>query len=119
GARRYREEMGSADQWLFGITRHKLQDHWRRVRGLVGAIGVPGVEAGLAAGMVSVDVKLAIQEALASLPAEQRRTLDLIYQNGLTFAETARALRVPPGTVKSRVHAALLTLRTVFERSAS
>jgi RNA polymerase sigma-70 factor (ECF subfamily) len=66
--------------------------------------------------IVDTDLRLAIEEALAGLPVEQRRVLDLIYQGGLTFAETARALRVPQGTVKSRVHAALLALRATFGR---
>ncbi len=67
--------------------------------------------------MPDADLRLAVEEALSGLPPEQRRVLDLIYQGGLTFTETAHALRVPPGTVKSRVHAALLTLRAFFRRS--
>jgi len=68
---------------------------------------------------VDADVRLLIEEALTHLPAEQRRALDLIYTGGLTFAETAQALSVPAGTVKSRVHAALLTLRSFFRRSGT
>ncbi len=118
GARGYREEMGDPERWLLGITRHKLQDHWRRLRGLMGAVGAHAEHVRLEARMPDADVRLAVEEALAGLPPEQRRVLDLIYQCGLTFAETAHALRVPPGTVKSRVHAALLTLRVFFRRSS-
>ena len=69
--------------------------------------------------MPDADLRLAVEEALTTLPIEQRCVLDLIYQRGLTFTETARALGVPRGTVKSRVHAALLTLRALFQRSNS
>jgi RNA polymerase sigma-70 factor (ECF subfamily) len=116
GARGYRGEMGDPERWLLGITRHKLQDHWRRVQALVKTMNAHVEDARHATRIVDTDLRLAIEEALAGLPLEQRRVLDLIYQNGLTFAETARALRVPQGTVKSRVHAALLTLRAIFGR---
>ncbi len=117
GARGYREEMGNPERWLLGITRHKLQDHWRRMRGLMRAVDGHEAQAGAETQMPDPDLRLAVEEAFSGLPTEQRRVLDLIYQGGLTFAETARALRVPPGTVKSRVHAALLALRTFFRRS--
>jgi RNA polymerase sigma-70 factor, ECF subfamily len=117
GARGYREEMGDPEHWLLGITRHKLQDHWRRLRALVRAMGAHAEQVRLEPRMADADLRLAIEEALSGLPAEQRRVLDLIYQGGLTFAEAARALGVPQGTVKSRVHAALLTLRAFFRRS--
>ena len=117
GARGYREEMGDPERWLLGITRHKLQDHWRRLRGLAKAVDADAEQVGLEGRMPDPDLRLVVEEAFSGLPADQRRVLDLIYQGGLTFAETARALRIPSGTVKSRVHAALLTLRTFFRRS--
>ena len=117
GVQGYREDMGDPERWLLGITRHKLQDHWRRVRGLVRAVGAHAEQARLETRMPDADLRLALEEALVGLPAEQRRVLDLIYQVGLTFAEAAQVLRLPQGTVKSRVHAALLTLRGAFARS--
>jgi RNA polymerase sigma-70 factor (ECF subfamily) len=118
GARGYRDEMGDPERWLLGIARHKVQDHWRRVQALVRTMHAHVEQTQHATRIADVDLRLAIEEALAGLPVEQRRVLDLIYQGGLTFAETARALRVPQGTVKSRVHAALLTLRATFGRQA-
>lgn len=118
GAAGYREEMGDPERWLLGIARHKLQDHWRRLRGLIAAVGAYAEHERREARIPDADLRLAVEEALSGLPAEQRQVLDLIYQRGLTFAEAARALQVPPGTVKSRVHAALLTLRVFFERSS-
>ena len=117
GAPSYREEMGDPERWILGITRHKLQDHWRRLRALARTVGAYADQMRLEPRMADIDLRLAIEEALAGVPAEQRRVLDLIYQGGLTFAEAARALGVPQGTVKSRVHAALLTLRAFFRRS--
>jgi RNA polymerase sigma-70 factor (ECF subfamily) len=117
GAPGYREEMGDPEQWLFGITRHKLQDHWRRMQGLLAAVGVSSDQAQAETPTPDRDLRLAVEEALAGLPVEQRRVLDLIYASGLTFSEAARALSVPLGTVKSRVHAAISTLRAFFDRA--
>ena len=117
GAQGYREASSDPERWLLGITRHKLQDYWRRKRGLVRAMGVHAEQARLEGPTPDADLALAIDEAFARLPTEQRRALNLIYQGGLTFAETAHALRIPTGTVKSRVHAALLALRACFDGS--
>ena len=112
----YREERGDPERWLLGITRHKLLDRCRLVRGVATAIGDQTARH-LKARVPDRDARLIIEEGLVGLPTEQRRVLDLIYQSGLTFAETASALGVPPGTVRSRVHAALLSLRGFFNRS--
>ena len=87
------------------------------MRRLVTAMGAYELEAKGNAGTPDADLRLAMEEALTHLPLEQRSILDLIYRRGMTFAETARALDLPRGTVKSRVHAALLTLRDLFQRS--
>lgn len=52
-----------------------------------------------------------IEHALAGLPAAQREVLLLRFVDGMTIAEVAAALGVPLGTVKSRIHNAIRTLR--------
>jgi len=47
-----------------------------------------------------------IRMALASLPSRQREPLLLVEVAGLTYDEAAEVLRIPAGTVKSRVFAA-------------
>ena len=96
GAPGYRQEMGDPEQWFFGITCHKLQDHWRRMQGLMAAVGALGDLAQAETQTPDRDLHSAVEEALASLPAEQRRVLDLIYESGLTCSEAAGSLRVPP-----------------------
>jgi len=48
---------------------------------------------------------------LAGLPAEQREVVLLRFVDDLALDEIAQALGIPPGTVKSRLHRALDTLR--------
>ncbi|MFD5345279.1 RNA polymerase sigma factor SigM [Streptomyces anulatus] len=51
---------------------------------------------------VRQDLHRQLQEALATLPAEQRAALVLIDMQGYPVAEAASILEVPTGTVKSR-----------------
>jgi RNA polymerase sigma-70 factor (ECF subfamily) len=49
-----------------------------------------------------VDTRLAVRQALAALPAEQREALILVDMEDLSVAEAAHLLGVPEGTIKSR-----------------
>lgn len=51
---------------------------------------------------VRQDLQRQLQEALATLPAEQRAALVLVDMQGYPVAEAASILEVPTGTVKSR-----------------
>ncbi len=52
-----------------------------------------------------------LASALHLLPAVQRETLLMRFVDDMTLQEIADALNIPPGTVKSRLHHALKTLR--------
>jgi len=52
-----------------------------------------------------------VRAALVVLPAEQRRTVEMVYFHGLTMSEAAERLSIPVGTVKSRLRLALGRLR--------
>lgn len=54
---------------------------------------------------------LEARHALASLPAHHRDVLINLYLRERTTEETAAAMGIPPGTVKSRAHHALRTAR--------
>ena len=51
---------------------------------------------------------------IATLPAEQRKTLEMAFYDGLTHSEIAEMTGDPLGTVKTRIRSALLTLRKAF-----
>jgi RNA polymerase sigma-70 factor (ECF subfamily) len=56
----------------------------------------------------------AINEALRNLPDEQRQPVVLAYFEGLTHVEISEKLKVPLGTVKSRMRLALGKLRAAL-----
>jgi RNA polymerase sigma-70 factor, ECF subfamily len=50
--------------------------------------------------------RIALQEALLRLTGKHREVILLVFVQGFTGDEAAQILGVPPGTVKSRLHAA-------------
>ncbi len=56
------------------------------------------------------------EQALACLSPILRETVVLVVMQGLAYAEAAEVLRVPVGTVKSRVNSALAQMREELSR---
>jgi len=57
------------------------------------------------------------REAVARLPETLRVAVNLIYHQGLKYREAAEILKVPVGTVKSRLHTAMLRLNEAWNHS--
>ena len=76
--------------------------------------GEPGTSGADAA--ASGDEARAIRAAVASLPAEQQRALELAFVSGMTQEEIARTLQEPLGTIKARIRRGLLKLRDLLAR---
>ena len=53
--------------------------------------------------------------AVVLLPAEQRKTLEMAFFDGLTHSEIAEMTGDPLGTVKTRIRSGLTTLRKAFQ----
>lgn len=61
-----------------------------------------------------IDFDRAVTEALAELPDNFRRVVELVDVDGLTYQETADLLGVPLGTVMSRLHRARRRIRELL-----
>lgn len=56
----------------------------------------------------------ALSTVVSALPDNQQTVLLLCYHAGMSHAQAADILGIPPGTLKSRLHAALEALRTAL-----
>jgi RNA polymerase sigma-70 factor (ECF subfamily) len=54
-----------------------------------------------------------VRRAVESLPESLRATVALVYYQGLKYREAAEILGIPVGTVKSRLHTALLKMQDI------
>lgn len=55
-----------------------------------------------------------IRQAVEQLPESLRQVVNLIYYQGLKYREAADVLGIPVGTVKSRLHSAILKLNEAW-----
>lgn len=58
-----------------------------------------------------------VRESVEKLPDTLKQTLILAYHQDLKYREIAEILKIPVGTVKSRLHAALAKLQEMGERA--
>jgi RNA polymerase sigma-70 factor, ECF subfamily len=104
----------SARAYVFGIARHVGLDMLRARRE-----HVPWQDmAGPAADERDERVE-AMRAAIATLPEPQRETLLLRLQQELSYEEIAEVLGVPVGTVRSRLHHAVLRLQEILKPSVN
>ena len=59
-----------------------------------------------------------VRQELGALPPEQREVIELGYFEGLSSSEMAERLKIPVGTVKSRVASAMARLRAALGEGA-
>lgn len=117
---------GSAFAWAIALTRNRAIDRLRMRRrraALLGhsppedvAGGSPVPAAGSADELIFREKAGAVRTALAALPLEQLRPLELAFFGGLTQQEIASRLNEPLGTVKARIRRGLLRLRDSLAR---
>ncbi|MHC4471347.1 MAG: RNA polymerase sigma factor [Planctomycetota bacterium] len=61
------------------------------------------------------NIRERVKKAVSRLPEEQRLVFVLSENQGLKYADIAEVLEIPVGTVKSRMHAAVLRLREMLK----
>jgi RNA polymerase sigma-70 factor, ECF subfamily len=111
-------DAASFDAWLHRILVRACYDEARR--GRRGRAAVPGLVSEMtgddpAPGLADRDQ---IERGFRRLRPEHRAAIVLQFYLGLSTRETADALGVPAGTVKSRTHFATRALRAALEADA-
>ncbi|MEP6800750.1 MAG: sigma-70 family RNA polymerase sigma factor [Acidobacteriota bacterium] len=112
---------GSVLAWLLVGTRSRAIDRVRTRRpavraGLRSVETVPDTPSGedVEADSVSREWEGLCRSAIAELPENQRRALELAYFDGLTHQEISERTGTPLGTVKTRVRLGLMKLRDLI-----
>jgi RNA polymerase sigma-70 factor (ECF subfamily) len=106
---------GSLGAWLAVITRNRAIDALRKRRPENDIEDVViSVEPDLAAEAERSRVGERVRAILGTMPAPQRKALELAYYEGLTHTEIAEKTGEPLGTIKTRIRAGLLLLRKAF-----
>src|SRR5690606_18608262 len=105
----------SARAWLFTVARHLVVDEWRSSRARREVLTDEPPEPATADAVEEVLESWLVADALARLSEAHREVLVLCFFSGCSVAQAALRLGVPEGTVKSRTHYALRSLRLVLE----
>jgi RNA polymerase sigma-70 factor (ECF subfamily) len=114
----YDTARGNVLPWLYGIATNLLGRHRRDEIRLYRALARTGTDPVIAPFTDQVDDRVSagaasrrLAAALAGLPAAYRDALLLVAWGGLSYEETATALGIPIGTVRSRISRARADLR--------
>lgn len=103
---------GRFPAWSYAIVTRRCQDIMRR-RGreppMDTEIDTPDPAA------FSGEQAADLRRAMAALPSDQRTAIALFYAEGFSIGEIAEAIRIPEGTVKTRLFHARRALRRQLE----
>ncbi|VDG93621.1 RNA polymerase sigma factor sigV [Lysinibacillus sphaericus] len=103
------KEPAYAKTWLIRIMMNYCQDQLKRQKRFhhrKTVVDLQGAE----------DVsQLELQEALAALPKKEQQLIYLKYFQDVKIKDIAKLENIPEGTVKSRLHKTLRSLRAYFE----
>lgn len=118
-AKDFDQARGRPFTWLVTLSRSRAIDRIRQLGARQrladsAAQNTPDAVSDAVADTLHSEQKEIVARALAALPEEQRRTLNLAYFDGLTQSEIAAQLGTPLGTVKTRMRSGMIKLRELL-----
>lgn len=122
--------------WLYGVATHQAIDLKRRCkrravqsldvqtihsdsRESTHAANIADYRQSSADPLEQAELRERMELAIEQIGEPGRSALELVYLQGLPYRDAAEVLDVPVGTVKSRVHAAIRKLSTIWQRNNS
>ena len=115
----YVEGRGAVSTWVFTIARNQRIDRLRRENNHhyadIDDYDEPSGDPGSDQVLMDFEASEHLRAALAELPQEQLEVIRLAYIDDLAQSEIASRLRLPLGTVKSRMRLAYGRLRQKLE----
>ena len=101
--------------WLHTIAVNLVRSHMRRAR-LISILSLSSFRSDPVAATPDWGSDTALLSALATLPPEERAALVLHHVHGHEYSEVAAILRIPIGTVGSRLNRARTRMREAIQR---
>ena len=101
--------------WLFTLMHNLYMNQRRTVQPTAGAVQIDEIQSELPAAEGDTDSALDLTRCLKRLPDEQRAVLLLVALEDMSYAEAAKVLGIPIGTVMSRLSRARSRLRELME----
>ncbi|MGH9629911.1 MAG: sigma-70 family RNA polymerase sigma factor [Bryobacteraceae bacterium] len=115
----FQAERGTVTGWMTTMTRSRAIDRMR-ARGRRSEQSVeslcdePAAAPSPEQSTVVAQQRRFVQAALAALPPDQRRVIELAWYGGYTQAELADRMGLPLGTIKTRIRLGLMKLRELL-----
>ncbi len=110
--------------WLFGIAMNMVRNYLSRAPHRVHKFETDESLLGLASGdpdpsdsLVQKEMLMLTEKAFGELPSEMSEVLGLVAVDEISYQDAADLLRIPLGTVRSRVSRARAALRSQFEQA--
>jgi RNA polymerase sigma-70 factor (ECF subfamily) len=125
-AETYDARVGGPLPWIVRLARNVAIDRLR-ARRVRAAIDAPAIDGAVAEAVPATDIQTpeaavlaaerrrTLTDALAGLPAEQRRLIEAAFFEGYTHSELAQRFGLPLGTVKTRIRAGMIAMRQRLE----
>ena len=115
----YDNNKSSVSTWVYTIARNKRIDKIRKERRHYLSESDEGLEIPVASTqeneIFSEQLSSSLKKYMSNLPEEQSKLLKLSYFYNKTHADISEELRIPLGTVKSRIRLALTKMRHLVE----
>lgn len=115
---KYDAKKGSFFTWMLNISRNSAIDRYRKIR-REGKVEIQTLETNVDIESKHVSVTktdtIGLKEEVNKLSEDHQLMIDYIYFKGYTQQEVADELKMPLGTVKTRIRSAVIELRKVFK----
>lgn len=113
----YQPEKGTLFTWILNIARHTAIDLLRadvKFESHIKWEAMQEKDLSSAAVIFPLPAAMDVRTIVGRLPAERRQVIELVYFQGYTHEQTSIKLKLPLGTVKSRLRVAIKDLRCIF-----
>ena len=107
--------------WLYQLTSHAAIDLMRRKKRQIAAediteVSAPDPAPGPQQQAEQSETRQAVRDAMAQLSPEYRQIVVLRFLQELSYEEIGAVLKLPPGTVKSRLNRAKSQLKDILSK---